>query len=205
MGVTFRVAEAPRVYVERIDINGNTHDPRQGRPPRVPPRRGRSVQQRPRSALARPHPVARLLPGQSSRSRRPRARRRTGSSSTSTSRSSATGQLQLSAGYSSLERFLINVSVEQRNFRGPGPEGPRRGQLFAAIPSRSSSASPSPICSTATSRSASISSAATSTASTCSATSGPPPIQQVTTGGQIRAGVPLTERMHARAALRPLL
>src|SRR5205085_2026937 len=34
----------------------------------------------------------------------------------------ATGQLQLSAGFSSLERFLVNLSVEQRNFRGAGQQ-----------------------------------------------------------------------------------
>ncbi|MFX5187544.1 BamA/TamA family outer membrane protein, partial [Acinetobacter baumannii] len=32
----------------------------------------------------------------------------------------ATGQLNLSVGYSSLERFLIQASIEQRNFRGLG-------------------------------------------------------------------------------------
>ena len=32
----------------------------------------------------------------------------------------ATGQLQFSAGFSSLERFLVNLSIEQRNFRGLG-------------------------------------------------------------------------------------
>ena len=61
------------------------HHPRQGHPPRVPPRRGRSVQQRPRPPLARPHPVAGLFPGQSgdpaeaglgARPRRPRRRGR---------------------------------------------------------------------------------------------------------------------------------
>ena len=39
----------------------------------------------------------------------------------------ATGELQLSAGFSSIERFLINASVQQRNFRGLGQ------QLRAAI------------------------------------------------------------------------
>jgi len=34
----------------------------------------------------------------------------------------ATGELQLSAGYSSLERFLINLSIRQRNFLGRGQE-----------------------------------------------------------------------------------
>ena len=34
----------------------------------------------------------------------------------------ATGELQLSAGYSSLEAFLLSLSVRQRNFRGLGQE-----------------------------------------------------------------------------------
>jgi outer membrane protein insertion porin family len=34
----------------------------------------------------------------------------------------ATGELQLSAGFSSLERFLVNASVQQRNFRGLGQQ-----------------------------------------------------------------------------------
>jgi outer membrane protein insertion porin family len=34
----------------------------------------------------------------------------------------STGELQLSAGFSSLERFLINLSVRQRNFMGKGQE-----------------------------------------------------------------------------------
>ena len=34
----------------------------------------------------------------------------------------STGELQLSAGYSSLEAFLVSLSVRQRNFRGLGQE-----------------------------------------------------------------------------------
>jgi len=34
----------------------------------------------------------------------------------------ATGELQLSAGFSSLERFLVNLSIRQRNFMGRGQE-----------------------------------------------------------------------------------
>ena len=85
MGVTFHVAEAPRVYVERIDINGNTltQDKVIRREFRLA--EGDRVQQRPGQALARPHPVAGLFPGQSrdraeaglgARPRRPRRRRR---------------------------------------------------------------------------------------------------------------------------------
>jgi outer membrane protein insertion porin family len=34
----------------------------------------------------------------------------------------STGEIQLSAGFSSLERFLINASIRQRNFMGKGQE-----------------------------------------------------------------------------------
>ncbi len=34
----------------------------------------------------------------------------------------STGSLQLSAGYSSLERFIIQANITQRNFRGKGQE-----------------------------------------------------------------------------------
>jgi outer membrane protein insertion porin family len=34
----------------------------------------------------------------------------------------STGELQLSAGFSSLERFLVNLSIRQRNFMGKGQE-----------------------------------------------------------------------------------
>ena len=56
------------------------------------------------------------------RSSRPRARRPTGSSSTSTSRRKSTGELQLSAGFSSLEQFILSASIAQRNFMGKGQE-----------------------------------------------------------------------------------
>ena len=45
----------------------------------------------------------------------------------------ATGQLQLSAGYSSLEKFILSASVAQTNFMGKGQEAERRGQLFALL------------------------------------------------------------------------
>src|SRR3546814_208926 len=34
----------------------------------------------------------------------------------------STGEIQLSAGYSSLERFIIQAGITQRNFRGKGQE-----------------------------------------------------------------------------------
>ena len=78
--------------------------------------------------------------------------------------------------------------------------------IIRAIPSRSSSASPSPICSTRTSRSAATSSAATTTASTISTSN-----DRNTTYNRRRPasrsalGVPLTEYLSLRAALWPQL
>src|SRR3546814_4232575 len=34
----------------------------------------------------------------------------------------STGELQLSAGFSSLERFIVSASIRQRNFRGKGQD-----------------------------------------------------------------------------------
>ena len=194
MDVSFRVAETPRVYVERIDIQGNTADPRRGDPPRVPARRGRRLQQYPRPPLARPHPVARLLPGQSGNpsgaglragSRRARGRRRRSGRPASCSSRPAS---RASSASSSACRSGSAISAAAARSCAPGSIG-------RPIRARPSWASPSPICSTATSRSASTCSGAIITASTSSATGATTTYQQVTTGGQIRAGVPLTENI----------
>ncbi len=121
MGVTFQVAETPRVYVERIDISGNTntHD----------------------KVIRREFRLAEGDPFNNVRVRRSRDRiqslgffqenleiQQTEGSSPDrvllgvAVEERATGELQLSAGFSSLERFLVNVSVRQRNFRGRGQE-----------------------------------------------------------------------------------
>lgn len=119
MSVVFRIAEAPRVYVERVDINGNTNtrDKVIRREFRLAEgdafntirvRRSRDriqslgffqdnleIEQLPGSAPDRVVLAANL-------EERP------------------TGELQFSAGFSSLERFLINLSLAQRNFMGKG-------------------------------------------------------------------------------------
>ena len=121
MSVTFRVAEAPRVYVERIDISGNTTT------------RDKVIRREFRLAEGDPFNNVRVR----------RSRDRIQSlgffqenleiSQTQGSapdrvilgvevQERATGQLQLSAGFSSLERFLVNLAVEQRNFRGAGQQ-----------------------------------------------------------------------------------
>ncbi len=119
MSVTFRIAEAPRVYVERVDVNGNTltQDKVIRREFRVAEgdafnsfqikrssNRVKSlgyfqekfeVEQKPGSAQDR-------IVLEANVEERP------------------TGQLQLSAGFSSLESFIFQASIQQNNFRGRG-------------------------------------------------------------------------------------
>ncbi|HEY7808754.1 MAG TPA: outer membrane protein assembly factor BamA [Allosphingosinicella sp.] len=121
MGVTFEVAESPRVYVERIDINGNTitRD----------------------KVIRREFRVAEGDPFNSIAVKRSRDRIQslgffqedlevTQTQGSAPDRvvlgvdveEKATGELQLSAGFSSLERILVNLSIRQRNFMGKGQE-----------------------------------------------------------------------------------
>src|SRR3954454_11544008 len=114
MGVTFRVAETPRVYVERIDINGNTLT------------RDRVVR--------REFRISEGDPFNSVQVKRSRDRIQSlgffqdnleieqtqGSAADRVIlgvnlEEKSTGELQVSAGYSSLERFLVNLAITQRN------------------------------------------------------------------------------------------
>lgn len=119
MDVVFRIGNAPRVYVEAIDVNGNTltQDKVVRREFRLTEgdafnslqvRRSTArinslgyfqenfeIEQQPGSAPDRIKLVANV-------EERP------------------TGELQLSAGFSSLESFILQGSIQQRNFRGRG-------------------------------------------------------------------------------------
>lgn len=121
MNVSFVLGEVPRVYVERIDINGNTitDDKVVRREMRLAEgdafngflvKRSRDriqslgffqekfeIEQKPGSGPDRVVLQANL-------------------------EEKPTGELQLSAGFSSLEQFLINASIKQRNFLGIGQE-----------------------------------------------------------------------------------
>jgi outer membrane protein insertion porin family len=119
MNVTFRVGETPRVYVERIDIQGNTvtRDKVIRREFRVNEgdafnaikiRRSQDriqslgyFQENIEIKQTEGSGPDRVVLGVDVQER-------------------ATGQLQFSAGYSSLERFLISLAVQQSNFRGMG-------------------------------------------------------------------------------------
>lgn len=119
MSVTFQVADAARVYVERIDINGNTNTRD--------------------NVIRREFRLAEGDPFSSIRVKRSRDRIQSlgyfqddleieqtqGSAPDRVIlgldvEERSTGSLQLSAGFSSLERFLINLAIEQRNFMGKG-------------------------------------------------------------------------------------
>ncbi|WP_298401492.1 outer membrane protein assembly factor BamA [Sphingobium sp.] len=121
MGINFRIANAPRVYVERVDINGNTltQDKVVRREFRLAEgdafnsflvKRSKDrinslgffqekldIEQKPGSAPDRIVLETNV-------------------------QEKSTGELSLSAGYSSLERFIIAASITQRNFRGKGQE-----------------------------------------------------------------------------------
>ncbi|MGQ0558258.1 MAG: outer membrane protein assembly factor BamA [Sphingosinicella sp.] len=121
MAVVFRVAETPRVYVERIDITGNTNT------------RDKVIRREFRLAEGDPFNSVRV-----SRSRdriqslgyfqeNLEITQEQGSAPDRVVlgvavEERATGELQFSAGFSSLERFLVNLSIRQRNFRGLGQE-----------------------------------------------------------------------------------
>ena len=121
MGVVFKINQAPRVYVERIDINGNTHtkDKVVRREFRLAEgdafnsfkvKRSRDriqslgffqdkleIEQKPGSAPDRVILEANV-------------------------EEKSTGELQVSAGYSSLEKFIVDLSIRERNFMGKGQE-----------------------------------------------------------------------------------
>ncbi|MDT7934525.1 MAG: outer membrane protein assembly factor BamA [Sphingomonadaceae bacterium] len=121
MNVTFVLNDAPRVYVERIDINGNTITA-----DKVIRREFR---------LAEGDAFNTVLVKRS-RDRiqslgffqdKLEVKQNPGSGPdrvilTTDLEDKPTGELQLSAGYSSIENLIINASIRQRNFRGLGQE-----------------------------------------------------------------------------------
>ncbi len=121
MNITFRVADAPRVYVERIDVNGNTltQDKVLRREFRVAEGDAFNSFSVKRSedrikSLGFFQEKFEITQTQGSAPDRIVLQANVEEKST--------GELQLSAGYSSLERFIVNASIKQRNFRGKGQE-----------------------------------------------------------------------------------
>jgi outer membrane protein insertion porin family len=119
MNLTFKVAETPRVYVERINIQGNTvtRD-------KVIRREFRLNEGDAFNALKVKRSQDRIQ-SLGFFQENLEIKQTQGSSNDRVVlnldvEEKSTGQLELSAGYSSLERFIISTSVSQRNFMGKG-------------------------------------------------------------------------------------
>jgi outer membrane protein insertion porin family len=119
MNVTFLLNEAPRVYVEQVNINGNTLTQ-----DKVVRREFRIAEGDAFNSLAVKRSTARINSlgyfqenfeiSQSQGSTPDRI------ILDANVQEQATGELQLSAGFSSLESFILQASIRQRNFRGRG-------------------------------------------------------------------------------------
>jgi outer membrane protein insertion porin family len=119
MDVTFKVGETPRVYVERIDISGNTitHDKVVRREFRVNEGDAFNAMKIKRSQ-DRIQSLGYFQENIEVKQTQGSAPDRVVLGVDVQEKS--TGQLQFSAGYSSLERFLVSLAVQQTNFRGMG-------------------------------------------------------------------------------------
>lgn len=121
MGINFKVAESDRVYVERIDINGNTLtvDKVVRREFRLNEGDAFNSFQVKRSAN-RIKSLGFFQDELEIEQKQGSAPDRIILEANVQER--ATGELQLSAGFSSVENFILQASVRQRNFRGKGQE-----------------------------------------------------------------------------------
>jgi outer membrane protein insertion porin family len=195
MGVTFQIQEAPRVYVERIDVNGNTltQDKVLRREFRIgegdafnslqvkrSTNRIKSlgyfqekfeVEQKPGSAPDRIVLEANV-------------------------EEKPTGELQLSAGFSSLESFIFQASVQQRNFRGRGQTLGLSGSYSKYSKSVEASFTEPYVFDKNVSASLSVYRRDLSSFNYYNSDRNTT-YKQATTGFQLRAGVPLTEYLTA--------
>ncbi len=119
MDVTFVLRQAPRVYVERVDVNGNTLTQ-----DKVVRREFRIAEGDAFNSLQVKRTTARI--NSLGYFQENFEVEQTEGSETdrivllANVEEQPTGELQLSAGFSSLERFILSASVRQRNFRGRG-------------------------------------------------------------------------------------
>ena len=120
MTILFNVAEAQRTYVERVNINGNTNTA-----DKVIRREFQLVEGDPFNSLAVRRSRDRIQSLGYFQDNLEIEQQELGPDRLALNvnvEERATGELQLSAGFSSLERFLVNLSVQQRNFRGLGQQ-----------------------------------------------------------------------------------
>ncbi|WP_254514687.1 outer membrane protein assembly factor BamA [Novosphingobium sp. G106] len=119
MGVNFVISEAPRVYVERIDVNGNTLTQ-----DKVVRREFRIAEGDAFNSLQVKRSTNRIK-SLGYFQEKFEVEQKPGSAQDrivleANVEEKPTGELQLSAGFSSIESFIFQASVQQRNFRGRG-------------------------------------------------------------------------------------
>ncbi|MET1754780.1 outer membrane protein assembly factor BamA [Novosphingobium sp. RD2P27] len=119
MGLTFVISEAPRVYVERIDVNGNTLTQ-----DKVVRREFRLAEGDAFNSLQVKRSTNRIK-SLGYFQEKFEVEQKPGSADDriileANVEEKPTGELQLSAGFSSLESFIFQASIRQRNFRGRG-------------------------------------------------------------------------------------
>ncbi|MBS0481740.1 MAG: outer membrane protein assembly factor BamA [Proteobacteria bacterium] len=119
MGLTFNIAEAPRVYVEKIDVNGNTLTQ-----DKVVRREFRLAEGDAFNSLQVKRSTNRIN-SLGYFQEKFEVEQKPGSAPDRIAleanvEEKPTGELQLSAGYSSLEKLIFQGSIQQRNFRGRG-------------------------------------------------------------------------------------
>lgn len=121
MGITFNVGESPRTYVERIDVNGNTltHD-------KVVRREFRLNEGDAFNSFGIKRTENRIN-SLGYFQENLEIERKEGSAPDrivleTNVEEKPTGELSLSAGFSSIENFLLQASIRQRNFRGLGQQ-----------------------------------------------------------------------------------
>ena len=121
LGINFHIAQTPRTYVERVDINGNTQTQDQVIRREIRLAEGDAFNS---FAVRRSQDRINSLGYFQDRFE---IHQQQGSSPDrvvlqANVQERPTGELSLSAGYSSIERFVIQGSIRQRNFRGMGQE-----------------------------------------------------------------------------------
>jgi outer membrane protein insertion porin family len=119
MGLTFVIQEAPRVYVEKININGNTLTQ-----DKVVRREFRLAEGDAFNSLQVKRSTNRIK-SLGYFQEKFEVEQKPGSAEDrilleANVEEKPTGELQLSAGFSSLESFIFQASIKQRNFRGRG-------------------------------------------------------------------------------------
>ncbi|WP_133366705.1 outer membrane protein assembly factor BamA [Qipengyuania sediminis] len=119
MDVSFVLKEAPRVYVERVDVNGNTLTQ-----DKVVRREFRLAEGDAFNTLSVKRTTARIR-SLGYFQENFEVEQKDGSAPDrivleANVEEKATGELQLSAGFSSIENFILQGAIRQRNFRGRG-------------------------------------------------------------------------------------